>query len=525
MPRLTLKTRLGFGAVSLGAATFLTAVILWFGMEAVALRLDKALATEARMDSYAALSTQAASFLVVATEAVHTGQTPETRRDRVASASLPLRRTFVILRNDVEQAVEDARELGLDEQSRYGTQSLGIARMEALLDNTLRALSSDTTDTASFQASLDIFASGFDPLLSQAVNAELLFRAGVLSGIEGLRQRLRIAAVSIAVLTPVAVALFYLGLIRPQFARLDSLRAAARKIGAEDFGVTLPEGETDEIGELYAETNRMASALARRQDAVAAEWQRLNETIAERTEALRNANATLAEIDSNRRRFFADVSHELRTPLTVILMEAEIGAGRGGDAGAAFATIRSRAARLTRRIEDLLRVARSESGQLQLDLATVHLPDLLSEVCAEIAAEIDNAGMELLADPPPDASIAADANWIRQVLVSLLRNAIRHARDGGAVHLRFGADGDAVRIGIIDNGPGISPDDRARVFERFAQGEANAAQGFGLGLSLARWVVEAHGGTIDIESPVSPDEAVGEAAGTKVVLRLPRAHG
>ena len=524
MRQFSLKTRLAAGAVSLGAATLLTALILWLGMEAVAVRLDKALATEARMDSYASLSTQAAGFLVVATEAVHRGQPPATRQDRVESAAQPLRRTFSMLRTDVESAVEDARDLGLDEQSRFGTQSLGIARMEALLDNTLRALAADTSDTAALQASIDIFASGFDPLLSQAVNTELLFRSGVLSSIETLRERLRLTALSIATLTLFAVALFYLGLIRPQFSRLDRLREAARKIGGEDFGVALPEGETDEIGQIYAETNRMASALAVRRVAVEAEWERLNETIAERTDALRSANATLAEIDADRRRFFADVSHELRTPLTVILMEAEIGARRGGEAGAAFGTIQSRAARLTRRIEDLLRVARSESGQLQLDAGPVSLPALIADVRAEIIAEIDNAGMVLAIEEPAGVDLVVDGNWIRQVLVSLVRNSIRHARDGRAVRLRFATGPDAMRIEVIDNGPGISPGDRARVFERFAQGEANAAQGFGLGLALASWVVEAHGGTIEVESPVTQGEALGAAAGTKIALRLPRAN-
>jgi signal transduction histidine kinase len=522
---LTLKLRLVLGAALLAAGTLVTAAILWVGLGEVSRRLDQALASEARLDSYAALSGQAATFLVVATEAVQTALPPQTRRERLLPVESQLRQTFAALQADVGRAVEAARDLGLDEQSRYGAQSLGLARMEALLAVASRALASEDMDAAALRASIDIFSSGFDPLLSEAVNVELLFRNAILTGIDRLRGTLRRAALAISAVTLMAVATYYLVLIRPQFARLDRLRDAARKIGAEDFAVALPGAETDEIGALYGETNRMAAALARRRDDVRAEWARLNDTIAERTEALRAANAALSEIDANRRRFFADISHELRTPLTVILMEAQIGAEGAGDATAAFATIRARAARLTRRIDDLLRVARSDSGQLQLDPQRVLLRQLIDEIRAEVAAEIDNAGMTLATGDPGAASVTADPNWLRQVLVGLIRNAIRHARTGGRIALGVRQFDGNTELAVADNGPGIATADQARVFDRFGQGGGSSAQGFGIGLSLARWVVEAHGGRIDLVSPVPRDAALGDSPGTRIVVCLPPAPG
>lgn len=523
MKSLSLKTRLGLGAATLGLATVLAAAILWIAMDEVSDRLDKALASETRMDSYATLSNQAASYLVIATETLQTNLPADQRSDRLAPIEERLRRSFTRMQEDVSRAVEDARALGLDEQSRFGTQSLGLARMEALLESTSRALSRDVGDARMLRPHLDAFSTGFDPLLSQAVNNELLFRNSVLSDIETLHERLRLTAIGMAVLAVLAVALYYLLLIRPQFSRLDRLRVAARKIGEEDFEIALPGQDTDEIGQIYGETNRMVAALSARQRDVQDEWARLNETIAERTEALRTANATLAEIDENRRRFFADISHELRTPLTVILMEAQIGAQDGGDGVKnAFSTIETRASRLTRKIDDLLRVARSESGQLRLDCGPVALPGLLADVAAEIRAEVDTAGMTLDLGNAPEVALNADANWLRQVMVSLARNAIRHAREGGA--LAIGAevqDAHAV-LTVIDSGPGIPKADQAALFDRFTQGSGStAAQGFGIGLALARWVVTEHGGEISVTSPLPRDEALGTEPGTKIAVRIP----
>ncbi|WP_372571788.1 sensor histidine kinase [Ruegeria jejuensis] len=521
---VSLKARLGLGALVLGLGTLLIAAILYLGMQTVASRLETALASETRMARYAALSTQAATFLVIATESIQTDQPPDIRVDRLAPVSDRIRATFGQLRQDVEQAVAAVSTLGIDEQSRYGTQSLGLARMEALLDNTLRGLASDESDRARLRAHIDAFASGFDPLLSQAVNTEMLFRNTILSGIEELRRTLTWAALGFAGLAILSTGWFYFGLIRPQFRRLDRLHDAALQIGQADFTVALPATRNDEIGRLYHETNRMAGALLDRQAEVEAEWARLNETIAQRTEELRTANTTLAKIDENRRRFFADVSHELRTPLTVIMMEAQIGRQDARNASDAFSTIETSAAKLNRRIDDLLRVARSDSGQLALEPETLALRDLIGAVTEEVQAEIDNAGMHLTVEGIPEITVLCDPNWIRQVLASLIRNTIRHARDGVEVALNARRNESMIEISLTDNGPGIPAIDQDTIFERFVQGGAGNTQGFGVGLALARWVVEAHKGSIALTSPVPRDRALGSAAGTNVALRLPLAE-
>jgi len=519
----SLKTRLAIGAGLLGGVTLILAAVLYLGMTRVADRLDAALASETRMARYSILSREVSTFLVIATETVQTGQPAASRADRLMPVSDALARTFTALRADLQRAVAEAGALGLDAQSRHATQSLGLARMEALLNNTLSALRGPDSNRARLRAHIDRFASGFDPLLNQAVNTERMFRNEILSGIEDLRRHLSVAAIVIAVLALGLVAGFHYGLIRPQFRRLDRLRNAAQEIGQENFAVALPVERNDEIGRLYAETGRMARALAARRDAVRAEWARLNETIAQRTEALRAANARLEEIDAARRRFFADVSHELRTPLTVILMEAQIGRQGGAGAEAAFATIEARAARLNRRIDDLLRVARSDSGQLVLDPVATPLDRIAAQVVEEVQAEAGTEGLTLDVADMPARVVTCDPNWVRQVIAGLVRNAIRHAREGGRLRLAPVTDEAHSGLSVTDNGPGIAPGDQARVFERFAQAGRARGQGFGIGLALAKWVIEAQGGDIEVQSPVPRDEALGDAPGTKISVRLP--HG
>ncbi|WP_424968642.1 ATP-binding protein [Dinoroseobacter sp. S375] len=524
-PAISLKLRLSLGAALLGAATILTAGILYLGLTEVAERLDTALASEKRMARYATASTQAATFLVVASEAVQAGLPSDIRADRISPVVGQLQDTFALLHTDVEDAVLAARALGIDEQSRYGTQSLGVARMEATLNQTVRGLSADTQDTARLRGYIDSFAASFDPLLGQAINTERLFRSEILSGIDALRAQLAWMALAIALAAGLSVAAFYFGLIRPQFYRLDAVRSAADQIGRGDFSGVLPVSRLDEIGQLSQQTNRMAAALSARQAEVEAEWAQLNETIATRTRELEEANARLEKTDENRRHFFADVSHELRTPLTVILMEAQIGKQALPEAAEAFATIETRAERLNRKIDDLLRLARSETGQLAIECTPVALDTLVDAVTREVRAELDNAGMTLDLAPCPDTLVSADPNWLRQVLVGLVRNAIRHARSGAQLHLGPVTAEGRTGIALTDNGPGIPEPLQEHVFERFSQGPgASSAQGFGVGLALSRWVIEAQGGEIRLQSPLPRAEALGSNPGLRVTVLLPPAQ-
>lgn len=522
--KVSLKLKLGLGAVLLGCVALLATGMTVFGSDRLSARIDATIAAERRLDRYAVLSTQISSFIVVAAEAIQSGLPPEARADRLENLSQNIRGTFSRIRADLETAVDQARDLGLDEQSRRATQSIGIARMEATFETTRQGLMSDTSDREKLVGFIDTFSVGFDPLLNSVITDEIRARDRIIAGVADLRRSLTYTALVISLATLLLLAAFYAGLIRPQFRRLDLLHEAADQVGREEFTIALPEDQSDEIGRLFKRTNHMAQALARRKEQVDLEWARLNETIAERTEELRKANDALAKTDEDRRRFFADISHELRTPLTVILMEAQLGLKGTPEPDAAFEIIQNRALRLNRRIDDLLRIARSETGQLELDTAPFDLAEVMQEAVDDTRAELSNAGIEVDLPPAPPLPVMGDRNWIRQVLTGLIQNTIRHARSGGVLALSCAASGKMGCVSVADRGPGIDPADQASIFERFRQGQGpSKSEGFGIGLALAKWVVEQQGGTIGIESPLPDGTPAGGTTGTKVTLCIPRA--
>lgn len=520
----TLKGRLALGAGLIGCVAILSGALTLYGMAQVSARLEDSLAAERRIARYSVLSTQISAFIVISAEAVQTARSLDERAARMAPATEGLERTFAAMRADLEAAVARASDAGLDEQSRRATQSIAIARMDALFRSARNGLLSGRTGEDEARAYLAGFSQTVESLLNAAIADEMRIRDGILAGIADLRRRLTLMAIGISALAAVMFATFYRGLVRPQMGRLDLARQAAQRIGRQDFDVALPETGQDEIGRLFAETNRAARALAARRDEVDREWARLNETIAERTEALRAANEALARTDENRRRFFADIGHELRTPLTVIVLESELGMKGVGDARAGFETIRIRAQRLGRRIDDLLRVARSESGRIELARQPCDLGHAAAEAVADIRPEIDAAGMAVEIDAAPGVRVMGDPDWLRQVIAGLAQNAVRHAATGGRLAVEVAAEAGAGVVRVTDAGPGVPGDEIDRVFTRFHRGTARAG-GFGIGLALAKWLVDQMGGTIALESPVSGPARPGAAPGTRVTLRLPLAEG
>ncbi|AWX92949.1 hypothetical protein DPM13_06735 [Paracoccus mutanolyticus] len=296
----------------------------------------------------------------------------------------------------------------------------------------------------------------------------------------------------------------YLLVLGPLFRRLRQGTAFAATLSAAD----LPHGAGghDELGLMFARLRQMAARIDRRRA-------RLEAAIEERTAALSAANDRLALIDRNRRRFFADVGHELRTPLTVIMGEAELGeAHPDPEARAAFQTIGARAARLFRRIEDMLRIARSESGRLELAAERVDLGAAVRGALADLAPALKRAGVSAQVDLPPLA-VRGDPDWLRQVFAGLFENAAKYAGRGAEVTVSGRADGRMALVRVADTGRGLPEGLGAAVLDRFTRdAQADQGGGFGVGLALARWVVETLGGSL-VLAP--------SATGLALDLRLP----
>jgi|WetSurSiteA1Bulk_404760.scaffolds.fasta_scaffold13614_2 two-component system, OmpR family, sensor kinase len=254
--------------------------------------------------------------------------------------------------------------------------------------------------------------------------------------------------------------------IAVQISNADDL---SRRIPYKD-----PGGETDEIGEFI---NAFNQTLGR-----------------------------LEKLFSAQRRFMADVSHELRTPLTVINGNVGLMRRMRKVDEESLASIEEEVERLTRLVGDLLLLAQAESGKIPLDIKPVELDALLLEVYQQLCILAGDRVVVKLADID-QVKVMGDRDRLKQVVINLGANAINYTQDGGVVQLGLSKANGQAKLLVTDNGPGIDPVDLPHIFERFYRGEKSRTRkdeesGFGLGLSIAYWIVGAHGGRIEVSSKI-----------------------
>jgi two-component system, OmpR family, sensor histidine kinase CiaH len=218
----------------------------------------------------------------------------------------------------------------------------------------------------------------------------------------------------------------------------------------------------------------------------------------------------------HQREFAADASHELRTPLTVIRSSVEHLRRNPerpvGHVGEALGDIDAEVQHLTTLVEDLLLLARSDSGAVTLDRVPLHLDDVAAEAAAALAQPAAAAGVRVEVDPEPAATIGDPAR-LRQLVMILVDNAIRHSPRDAAVRVVVRAAPDAATVAVEDAGPGVQPGDRERVFDRFWRASGAPAGGTGLGLAIAKWIAEHHDGSISVDTSA--------AGGARFEVRLP----
>src|ERR1700680_2093876 len=210
------------------------------------------------------------------------------------------------------------------------------------------------------------------------------------------------------------------------------------------------------------------------------------------------------------RRFTADASHELRTPLTAIRSVGEVGLQKSGAPEhyrEVIASMLEESARLTRLVDSLLTIARAYSGQSQLEKTTVPLVPLVRDVTSLLDVLAEEKGQKVSVAGDDTIQVQGDGAILRQVLTNLLDNAIKYSYSGSHISLRVSRFGDeAVAIEVEDDGPGIPPEHRDKVFDRFYRidkGRSRDMGGAGLGLAIAKWGAEAHGGHLELASLAS----------------------
>ncbi|MGD2155658.1 MAG: HAMP domain-containing sensor histidine kinase [Anaerolineales bacterium] len=235
-------------------------------------------------------------------------------------------------------------------------------------------------------------------------------------------------------------------------------------------------------------------------------------------------NQTLGRLENlfhTQRRFVADVGHELRTPLTVIKGNVDLLHRMGTADDEALSSIENEVDRLTRMVGDLLLLAQAESGKIPLDNRLVELDTLVLEVLQQTRV-LARDRIDLRLGDIDQVLVCGDRDRLKQVLLNLVGNALKYTPAGGEVVVGLGKVADRARLTVSDTGPGIPPEELPYIFERFYRIEksrtrSSDGKGFGLGLSIAYWIVRNHGGQIDVDSR--------DGQGTTFCVWLPLAVG
>ena len=243
---------------------------------------------------------------------------------------------------------------------------------------------------------------------------------------------------------------------------------------------------------------------------------RLTETLNQMVTRLERSFAAL-------RRFTADASHELKTPLTVLRAGVERAItmpNLPSEALAALEETLQEINRMTELVEALLMLARADEGTAPLHRETVDLRAIVEETgeTGELLAAEAGVNMEV-ATPADPVIVPVDASRIRQLILNLLTNAVKYTPAGGSVRLLLGPSNGRVTLTVADSGVGIAPGDLPHIFDRFwradsARTRTGERSGTGLGLAICKWIAEAHGGTIDVQSR--------PGRGTTFTVTLPR---
>ena len=322
----------------------------------------------------------------------------------------------------------------------------------------------------------------------------------VMEGLGDVRVPLANLRLALLILAPLAVAASSLGgywLAGRGLAPVDGITRLAREIGASQLSRRLPTPPVhDEIGRLVETFNQMIGRLEASFEGM--------------------------------RRFTADASHELRSPLSNLKGTVEVALGQPRAAGEyqmALHSVGEEVERLQRIVEDLLVLARADAGRLSLDREPVRLDVLAHDIVDSLSEQASAAGVHLTAQADDATAVHGDERWLRQLVFNLVENGLKFTaaapQPGRVPEVRVVVieKDTRVRLSVIDSGPGIPEVDLEHIFERFYRADWARAQGpaggFGLGLSIAAWIVEAHGGTI---------RAIRRAeGGTEMRIELPRA--
>jgi two-component system OmpR family sensor kinase len=355
-----------------------------------------------------------------------------------------------------------------------------------------------------------LLGSGSAVILKDLMDETLLARNKLLSeaNIETVSLAHYITGVlPLLMLTLVGVTAVIAWLISRSLTRsVNVLHHGAKAFTNGDLNHRIPELQEKEFENLGGAFNTMARQLADHRTGLRDSNVRLEAIVEERTRALKSSNEILELVDENRRKLLADISHEFRTPLTVIRGESEIALRGKAKTKAEYQETLSRimeqAEQTTRLVDDLLFIARADAGESRLKVRPVSVSSLLGASCSDFKAKAEQKEITIVEDFEGVNVVAmGDSGRLRQVFSILIDNALRYSKEGGQVQVKLERDSKNIIVLVRDTGIGLTKGESKQAFQRFFRGATaqGHASGTGLGLSVAKAIVEAHKGTITLE--------------------------
>ena len=303
---------------------------------------------------------------------------------------------------------------------------------------------------------------------------------------ETMRKLLIIMVISIPTSISVTIIMGYF-MAKKTLRPVDQIRRAAVKISSSNLDERIDiKGRKDELGRLAETFNAM---IARLKDS----FQRINQ-------------------------FSIDVSHELKTPLTILKGETEVVLRKDRDNEEYKNLLQSNLEeidRMARIIDDLLLLSKADRKDMKLNIENISLRDLIADVCMNMKIFADSKQITLVVDELADVRLIGDELKLRRMLWNIMENGIKYTPKGGVVTVSSYINNGFVCVNVTDNGMGISGDDIKYIFDRFYRADRSRKResGSGLGLSISKWIAEAHKGAIEVTSQLSK--------GSQFLIKLP----